>query len=389
MAGMSTLNHRDRLILNIYKILYTGHLRLYGSFIPLSSILKISALALLSAYTSYKIISYYINSRIKKCSSIPSYRIPLRDMMKDDAVIKGLMMDDGRWISYCEYGNLNSPNVIFYCHSLGGSRLERHPNHEQVARELNVRFIHLDRPGYGQSTTHDERTYLTFAHDLNQVSKALHIERYAVMGVSSGAPYALACAHYHQKHNSDKLVCAVAVSSDLPYRELPECDYSPYLKDYQFLIRFAPFLLRVFMNVEIYKNVFSNPERYTQHILHYESTLYEHEGDDLKTFLHSCVDFMREGMNAHGIQEPFREVKMERSEWGFQLNDIVNIPIIFWHGARNKLIPIKLVRKITDKMEAAGCRVNMNEVAKRGHYFYMNTNRWREMIVHCLLHFKT
>jgi len=57
-----------------------------------------------------------------------------------------------------------------------------------------IRWISHDRPGYGGSTRHPGRTVATTAADDLAVADALGIDRFAVLGHSSGAVLALAAA---------------------------------------------------------------------------------------------------------------------------------------------------------------------------------------------------
>ena len=190
----------------LYKVLYTGQLgqlRIGKSFISIASILKVAAVTVVSLCAAYKLLSWYIDRRVAKLSW--KYIIPLSDLVKEP--VKGIMLTDGRWLSYCEFGAAESNNVVFYFHSLGSSRLERPPHHDTIARQLNIRFIHVDRPGYGQSTAHTNRTYLSFANDVQEIAKALSIERYAVLGVGSGGMYK------HKYFNCNSSVCFGMCSS--------------------------------------------------------------------------------------------------------------------------------------------------------------------------------
>jgi hypothetical protein len=177
-------NWKDKIISTIYKMLYTGQLRIGNSIVTLSTILKVSAITVASLYATYKLLALYIDKRVKHLSLQRNYRIPLPELLNEP--VKGLMMTDGRWLSYCEYGALDSSNVVFYFHALGSSRLEHQPNHDVIARDLNLRFIHIDRPGYGQSTAQENRSYISFANDIREIAKILKIEQYAVLGISSG-----------------------------------------------------------------------------------------------------------------------------------------------------------------------------------------------------------
>ncbi len=104
-----------------------------------------------------------------------------------------LTLPDGRHLAYAEYGKLDGPPVIF-CHGTPGSHLL--PAKEIALLErVGLRFIVPVRPGYGRSDFQPERTLLDWPDDVLELATVLGIERFGVMGVSGGGPFALACAH--------------------------------------------------------------------------------------------------------------------------------------------------------------------------------------------------
>jgi pimeloyl-ACP methyl ester carboxylesterase len=82
-----------------------------------------------------------------------------------------------------------SGKPVFYCHGWPASRLEA-----ALIPDLPVRLIAMDRPGYGASTRQPGRTLLDWPADVVALADHLGIGRFHVVGVSGGAPYALACA---------------------------------------------------------------------------------------------------------------------------------------------------------------------------------------------------
>lgn len=62
-----------------------------------------------------------------------------------------------------------------------------------AAIRLGIRWVSYDRPGYGGSTPYEGRDMASAATDTATVADALGIDRFAVMGHSSGGPHALAC----------------------------------------------------------------------------------------------------------------------------------------------------------------------------------------------------
>jgi len=103
-----------------------------------------------------------------------------------------LTLPDGRRLSYLAAGARDGYPVI-YCHGFPSSRFEA-LNFDQAARRRGITLIAADRPGYGQSGFLEQRTLRAWAKDVAALADALGLERFSVMGVSGGAPYALACA---------------------------------------------------------------------------------------------------------------------------------------------------------------------------------------------------
>ena len=74
-----------------------------------------------------------------------------------------------------------------------GCRLYRHPD-PAVQRDLGVRYLLADRPGYGGSTRLPGRGIAEIADDLAALLDHHKLDRVPVMGTSGGGPHALAVA---------------------------------------------------------------------------------------------------------------------------------------------------------------------------------------------------
>ncbi len=64
----------------------------------------------------------------------------------------------------------------------------------ETASRLGVRLVLPDRPGIGLSDFKPGRAILDWPDDVLALAGALGLERFAVMGLSGGGPYAAACA---------------------------------------------------------------------------------------------------------------------------------------------------------------------------------------------------
>jgi len=104
-----------------------------------------------------------------------------------------MRLADGRRLVYCETGPREG-SPVFYCHGAIGTPLGRSVDLELITAAAGIRHIAVSRPGVGGSDPAPGRTVLSFADDVAQLADLLAIERFTVVGVSAGGPYALAIA---------------------------------------------------------------------------------------------------------------------------------------------------------------------------------------------------
>jgi pimeloyl-ACP methyl ester carboxylesterase len=103
-----------------------------------------------------------------------------------------MVVPDGRALAYSECGAPGGVPIM-YCHGGPGSRLDL-VWFDRTFADLGVRVIAADRPGYGGSTPQPGRTWNDWPTDVAALGDHLGLDRFAVMGLSSGGPYAVACA---------------------------------------------------------------------------------------------------------------------------------------------------------------------------------------------------
>ena len=97
-------------------------------------------------------------------------------------------LPDGRSLAVEEYGDPAGPAVLYF-HGWPACRLEA-----GLIPDLPVRLLAFDRPGYGRSSPLAGRTLLDWPRDVAVVADLLGLQRFHVVGLSGGAPYAAACA---------------------------------------------------------------------------------------------------------------------------------------------------------------------------------------------------
>jgi len=114
--------------------------------------------------------------------------------MSDQVTERYAALHDGRRLAYRAVGPADRA-LVLYLHGAIGSPQCVEPELETVTRDLGIRYVMVSRPGFGGSDPAPGRTVLDFAADAAALAGELGHERFAVVGVSAGGPYALGCAH--------------------------------------------------------------------------------------------------------------------------------------------------------------------------------------------------
>lgn len=113
-----------------------------------------------------------------------THPLPTRD--------QAFALRDGMTIGLAEYGDPNGHPVLSM-HGTPASRL-MFDVAASDARHHGLRLICPDRPGYGLTPADRDGTLEGWIEELERLADALRLERFAILGVSGGSPYAVALA---------------------------------------------------------------------------------------------------------------------------------------------------------------------------------------------------
>lgn len=123
-----------------------------------------------------------------------------------------ITLSDGRTLAFATLGPPDGFPVV-YLHGGVGTALTPTPELREAVAQHGVQWVAVSRPGFGASTPHPGRTMRSVARDIGDLAAQRGWPRIAVAGVSSGGPFALACAA-----ELPRLVGAVAIAASLSAR---------------------------------------------------------------------------------------------------------------------------------------------------------------------------
>jgi pimeloyl-ACP methyl ester carboxylesterase len=272
--------------------------------------------------------------------------------MITEALNQTITLADGRVLGYAEAGDPEG-KVLFHFHGLNSSRLEVKMVHEQMLK-AKIRFIGIDRPGIGLSTFQENRKVLDIVEELEELADSLGIEKFSVLGISSGAKYVLACA-YTIPH---RLISCNVISSAAPM-EFIDDDMDKEIRIFISFIQKVPWLIRPIYWL-LYARLSQNISKSDQFLENIFATLGEVDKKLLKeeTVKKMLLEAFREsyiqGSNGVAYDASFDLIK---HSWGFKLEDIKFPNIHFWHGALDKGIPLSMVKSMIEKISGATLKV--------------------------------
>ena len=88
-----------------------------------------------------------------------------------------------------------------------------HPWWVEDAKQRGIDLVGYERPGYGDTPRMEGRDIAAIAHEVARFVDGLGVDRFAVWGISGGAPHALACAALLP----DRVIAAAALGCPAPY----------------------------------------------------------------------------------------------------------------------------------------------------------------------------
>ena len=256
--------------------------------------------------------------------------------METDRFNKQIRLKDGRMLGYDEYGAPEG-KPVFYFHGHPGSRLDWQLFDENdSAAELNARIIAVDRPGSGLSDFKRGRKILDWPDDVIELADALQVDRFAVLGLSGGGPYAAACAFKISEH-----LTATAIVSGMGPVDAPGTkDGTSWTYPGKGSVTRRLLLMMTSMGLRKKPDQFSSNMKESFKGPDKELALENPE------MLNGVVETFGEALRP-GIAGAHYEAGLYTHPWGFRLEDIA-AEVHLWHGEQDDDVPISVGRYVAD-----------------------------------------
>jgi len=246
---------------------------------------------------------------------------------------KTAKLKDRRNLGYEEFGTPDGKPVFIF-HGTPGSRYEGRLVHDAGVRQ-KVRCIAFDRPGIGLSGFKPHFKITDCTDDVIQLADHLHIDKFAVLGLSGGAPYAADCA----LKNPERVSKVALVSGVSPYN-IPGATDGMVQSDRisASLARRAPLILRIFLSV-MAGSARKKPENFI-------ASMMKDFSEPDKAVLNQreisqwLIDTFLESVRS-GTKGAARDYSLITREWGFQVKEITQ-EVYVWHGESDNMTPLSM-----------------------------------------------
>jgi pimeloyl-ACP methyl ester carboxylesterase len=267
-----------------------------------------------------------------------------------------MQLSDGRQLGYACYGASGGP-AVFYFHGLPGSRREG-VLLDEPARTLGVQVIAVDRPGFGLSSVQPRRSLSDWPLDVTQLADALSIDRFALLGVSGGGPYVLACAHrMPARVVAVGVVCGLGPVADRAlWRDMPWL-----LRTVFTLARTQPALLNMLYGQPVAWMARTNntlPLQWLAHITGEPDRSVMLNSETFSALMENFKESFRQG--SRGAEY---DLRLLGGIWGFPLQEIGSA-VHLWHGDADTLVP----KRHSEYLQGCLPNAQLSIVPGEGHY---------------------
>lgn len=263
-----------------------------------------------------------------------------------------LLLADGRTLAWRWWGEPGG-TAILRLQGTPGSRLYRNPN-PAIQRDLGVRYLMADRPGYGGSTRQPGRGVAQIGDDLAALLDHHHLDPVPVMGTSGGGPHALAVAARHPDRIS--AVSVIVGSSPLVAEEASHlvgvnaAGYAAAKRGWEALNQLLIEVRKRLLGDEGMAGVLSDAPPEDRAIMQDPAWQRMSRANTAEALRQGAEGWTDEAMALH-------------HDWDFNL-ETVGATVTWWHGDNDMNAPLSAAQRAAARLR----KVNLNVWNNEGHF---------------------
>jgi len=271
-------------------------------------------------------------------------------------------LPSGRRLGIAEFGAPDGMPVIA-CHGAPASRLMFEVADAEAAR-LGLRLIAFDRPGYGLSPLDYGATLHSRTEVFAELPDVLGLGRFALVGISGGAPYAVAlAARLTHRVNGLALLSPLGPVGGVQETERREVGGHLSIAHRSFFLSLPahPWLLRA--NAEVAMRAFrAAPHTFASlfsHLLPEEDRRIVGRPEVAA----SIVDMTMEATRT-GISGGVADLEIYAEPWHIDLK-AVTAPSQLWQGLADLIVPVEVSLRLARELPRCG----MHKIEGAGHFW--------------------
>jgi len=270
--------------------------------------------------------------------------------------IERLMLSNDSSVALSEYGDPRGA-PIFFCHGWPSSRTMAELAHE-AACDLGARIISPDRPGIRDSPIQSGRLLTDWPSLLTEIADRLGIDRFRILAISGGAPYAYASGWM----TPERIEKISVISGAPPLDQLDDLDgLLPIHRRMLRLRNTRPRLLKSLFYLARPLVAMRMPVRLRPLLLKFlqpcdANVLRESRAFDV------CFESARQAWrsSAHGVMI---DAEIYATPCGCPLEE-VRVPVALWHGTKDRTFAHRLAKDVASRLP--DCEFHLIDGA--GHY---------------------
>jgi pimeloyl-ACP methyl ester carboxylesterase len=270
--------------------------------------------------------------------------------------IETLTLASGATVALSEYGD-PAGKPVFFCHGWPSSRTMGELAHDAAA-ELGARIISPDRPGIRDSQFQPDRRLIDWPPFLNEIANRLAIDRFRILAISGGAPYAYASG-WTMPERVEKVA---VVSGAPPLDQLEDHDGLLPIHRRMLALRNAkPGVLKALFHLARPFIAMRMPIRLRPLLLKFLQPCDANVLRESRAF-EMCFESARQAWrsSAKGVMT---DAEIYATPWGFSLEE-VRVPVALWHGTKDRTFAPRLAKDVATRLP--NCKFRLIEGA--GHY---------------------